>query len=223
MTRLAGLMALLLAVSPLAAADAPKWGVQWETADPPTELKPAIRALLADRALRVTDSAGAYGTLWLRKDLPAKTAADRGKTGLTYRAIAPAAVIGAVQFEKPWVDYRQQEIPAGVYTLRLAIQPASKDHEGTAPHREFCILTPAAQDATASEMPLKKLIALSSEITGGTHPLVMMLAPNPTPNAKPAIADSGKGVIALSVKWHVKVGEMNEDIGFAFVLANPVP
>ena len=48
-------------------------------------------------------------------------------------------------------------LPAGVYTLRFAIQPDIGDHTGTAPHPEFCLLCPADEDKTVEDIEKKKL------------------------------------------------------------------
>ena len=47
-------------------------------------------------------------------------------------------MVGAVQFPEVWKDYRKQKIKAGVYTLRIGVQPEDGDHMGTAPFNEFC-------------------------------------------------------------------------------------
>ena len=57
-------------------------------------------------------------------------------------------------------DYRKQKVPAGVYTLRLALQPVSDDHGGTAPYRDFCLLSPAADDRKPDLLSPKALHAL---------------------------------------------------------------
>ena len=77
--------------------------------------------------------------------------------GLTYREIQPTTVVGAVRFPQAWSDYRKQKIPAGVYTLRLAVQPENGDHMGTAPYNDFLLLSPAAKDTSADAMEPKEL------------------------------------------------------------------
>ena len=50
----------------------------------------------------------------------------------------------------------QPVVPPGVYTLRLGYQPQDGDHMGTAPHSEFCLACPAAEDngaATGKKKP----------------------------------------------------------------------
>jgi hypothetical protein len=196
----------------------PKLSVKHEALDPPKDLQPAIRTTLPKQAFVVSDPKGTLCTLWLRKEIPAEATVEQIKAGLTYRAIPPTTVLGAIQFKRSWIDFHQQEVDAGVYTLRLAIQPNSKDHEGTAPHREFCILSPAAKDAKLDTLTMKALIAQSGFITGGTHPVVMMLYPHPKPEAEAAVVRKGKAGQALTVLGEVRIGEKKYPLGFAFNL-----
>jgi hypothetical protein len=115
-----------------------------------------------------------------------------------------------VRLAAPWTDFKSQEVPAGSYTLRLAIQPDTKDHEGTAPHRDFCILVPAAADPKPDVLPLKEIIKRSGTATGGTHPVAMLLFPHPKPPAKPVVLTKGK-VTAIAVR-------ATADLGFAFTV-----
>ncbi|HJZ92299.1 MAG TPA: hypothetical protein VKE40_15595 [Gemmataceae bacterium] len=217
MTRVPIALCLLFAC-PAAAAEPPKLATKLETADPPKELAGPVRALFDDRAVIVLDAAGEVCTLWLRKDIPAAATATERKAGLTYQAVGQTAIVGAIRLARPWTDFRTQEAPAGIYTLRFVLQPVSKDHEGTAPHREFCVLSPAAADPKPDPLPLKKLVAQSGTITGGTHPVVMLLMPHPKPGAEPAIIRKGKAV-AVGVRAVVKVGDEPAELGFAFTLA----
>jgi hypothetical protein len=217
MTRLPVALCLLFSW-PAAAAEPPKLSTKPETADPPKELAGPVRALFDDRAVMASDAAGEVCTLWLRKDIPAMATASERKAGLKYQAIGQTTIVGAIRLARPWTDFRTQEAPAGVYTLRFALQPLSKDHEGTAPHREFCVLSPAAADPKPDPLPLKKLVAQSGTATGGTHAVVMLLLPHPKPGAEPAVIRKGKAA-AVGVRATVKVGDEAAELGFAFTLA----
>jgi hypothetical protein len=201
---------LLLRAAQVAPA-APKLTPETKELAPPDSLKNPVRVLLARSAVRVSDDKGLVATFWLRPETPAR------KDGTGYRAIPPSTVIGAVAFERPWIDFHHQEIPAGVYTLRIFVQPESKDHEGTAPHRDVCVLTPAAVDARPDPLPIKKLIEQSGTATGGTHPVVMLLFPHPKPGGT-TITDRGKGIVTLDVKGSAKADDVAVDLGVAFVI-----
>lgn len=198
----AALIAVLVSAFGLA-ADSPRLSVKFVIDDPPKDITPALRDLLDARAVDVSDARGPVCKFWMRKEIP------RGdkKAAPTYRSVTPGSLVGAVRFARPWTDFRTQEIAAGVYTLRLAVQPESKDHEGTAPFRDFCILVPAAADPKVDALPLKALIAMSGKATGGTHPVVMLLVPHPKPGAEPTVlVEKKRTAIGVRVGGHLGFG-----------------
>jgi hypothetical protein len=87
----------------------------------------------------------------------------------------------------------------------LALQPKSKDHEGTSPYRDFCILVPVALDEKVDVLTLKEMVSKSGKATGGTHPLVMLLVPHATPRAAPEVLTHGKRV-AIGVRATNRLG-----------------
>lgn len=217
MLRCASMFALLVAFT-VSAADA-KLSVKSATVAVPDAIKDSIRSLLSDQAYVVSDEKGAVCTIWFRTALPAKATPEQVKNGLTYREIPVTSVIGAIQFDKTFTDFRQQEIEPGVYTLRLAIQPADGDHMGTAPHNEFCLLVPAAKDEKPDTMPVKTLHELSGDSTGGTHPGVILLFPNAKPDDEPKIVGKGNGIFVLNVKRPIQAGDAEGTIGFGVTVA----
>lgn len=208
----AALLALALAL-PTFAADPPKLSAKRETIDAPKNLAPAIRALMDNRATVVADASGTVSTFWLRKEIPAVET----KGGLSYRSIAPGTIIGALQLARPWTDFRHQEAPAGVYTLRIVVQPESKDHDGTAPYRDFCILCPAAEDTKLDVLPLKEIVKKSGTATGGTHPVVMLLFPYPRPEELPTIRVHDKR-IAVGIRGTLAIEEKKHTLGFVMTI-----
>ena len=186
---------------------------------PPMELKEGIRALLSDQAVQVVDDKGnAWATFWFRKAIPSKAAAEQVKNGLTYREVPPTTLIGAVQFTQAWTDFRKQKIPAGVYTLRLAVQPMDGDHMGTAPYSDFCLLVPAAKDENPDTMEVKALQELSTQAPGGTHPGVMLLFPNDKPEDQPKLANKPGSITLLNVKLPVDANGTAATLGFGFTV-----
>src|SRR5262249_47566764 len=142
--RLVAAMFLVLAFHAAGAAAEEKYSAKVAEAPPPDQLKPAIRDLLDAKAVQVMDGKGqTLCEVWFRKVIPAKAAEEQVKNGLTYRELPQTTVMGAIRFDKPAKDYRDQDVPAGVYTLRLAYQPQDGDHMGTAPYPEFCLLASA--------------------------------------------------------------------------------
>ena len=175
---------LILAISLLLSAtavvaDEAKYRTKTEKTAPPEELSVAVRGILTKSCEVVSDAAGnAICEVWFREELPGKGSADQVKNGLTYREIPETTIVAAIRFPKVFTDFRKQEIPAGTYTLRLAFQPDTGDHTGTAPHTEFGLLSPAAKDIEVAEIEVKALYKMSLGATGGDHPGVMLLYPH---------------------------------------------
>lgn len=203
----------------LAAAD-PKFAAAYEKLDPPAALAEPVRKLLADSALVVRgDADEPVMRVWFRTAIPAQANADQIKNGLTYREIPEGTVVGAIEFPRAFTDYRKQEIPAGAYTLRFAVQPDIGDHTGTAPHAEFCLMSPADKDRSAEPVELKKLIELSSEVNEGKHPAVLLLFPNHAKDDGPKVVGKGGGIWVVNVRRAVVAGETKTILGFGITVA----
>jgi hypothetical protein len=221
MMKPSSLVTVILALANCVAGQAadPNWKASVEKADLPQELQEAIRAVLSDRAIRVEGAGGEMGTFWFRGEVPAKGTPEQVKNGLTYREIPVSTVIGAVRLPKTWTDFRKQEIPKGIYTLRLAIQPMDGDHMGTAPHTDFCLLCPADKDPKPDLMELTAVRELSAMSHDSTHPAVMLLFPNSKPADQPAVVSKGKGIFVLNAKRPVAAGGQKTSLGFGFTIA----
>src|SRR5262245_22049439 len=119
--------ALLLAALPAGASDKKAAYSIKQVADsaPPKELAEPVRKLLDSQCAQLLDAKGTVlAEVWLRKELPVKATKEQVKNGLTYAEVPQTTLVGALRVPKRLSDYRKQKVPAGVYTLRLAIQPA---------------------------------------------------------------------------------------------------
>lgn len=127
--------AILFAAACTSAAE-PKLTLKVEDKEPPKELSEAVRGVLEGKAMNVSGDKGKLiCTIWVAKSLESKATADEAKAGLKYTQIEESTLVGAVKFPEEWRDYRKQKIKAGVYTLRLALQPMDGDHQGSALQR----------------------------------------------------------------------------------------
>ena len=81
---------------------------------------------------------GLVATVWARASAPARDGETTDRT--FYSSIRAGEILGRIQFPRPWRDYRGQEVPAGTYTFRYAVQPLLKDHAGTSRWRDFAII-----------------------------------------------------------------------------------
>jgi hypothetical protein len=208
---------VLLAFAP---AEAPKLALKHAKAEPPDALAEKVRKLLQAECEQVADADGnLVAEVWFRDSIPSRATADQVKNGLTYRELPEGVLLGAVRFSKPFVDFRKQDIPAGVYTLRFAIQPETGDHTGTAPHTEFALLSPAADDASDEPLEGKALQKLSAKTTGGDHPGVMLLFPNTDKPGEPRLKPQKDGVTTLELFRTVTAGDAQTKLGFALTVS----
>jgi hypothetical protein len=161
---------------------------------PPEEVAPAIRKLLERRRVRLKDGKdNVIAELWLRESVPVEATDEQIANGLTYAEVPATTILGAIRLPGALTDYRKQNVPAGVYTLRLAAQPATGDHADTAPYREFVLLCAAADDRRADRMEVKGLVETSTRINED-HPSVLVLFPaTRDAAAEPKVVDKGKG------------------------------
>ena len=166
---------------------------------PPTELSAAVRATLASQAVEVKGPKGVLCDIWLRQDIPT-VAAPPMELGVVYTQLGRGTLVGAVRFPAQVIDYRNQKIKPGVYTLRYELNPVDGNHQGVAPQRDFLLLGPAADDTTTAALGFKPLVKLSRETTGSNHPSVWSLVPSDgAPSQLPGVApqDSDNGTIQV--------------------------
>jgi hypothetical protein len=182
-----------------ATAAAQNYSAAMVTQAPPTELSAAIKGVLDSQAIEVKDASGVLCDIWLRKDIP--TVAPPGMTlGIVYPQIAPGTLVGAIRFPAQVIDFRDQRIKPGVYTLRYELNPVDGNHQGVAPQRDFLLLGPPADDTTTDTLEFKPLVKLSKETTTHNHPSVWSLMPaDGAPAQLPGVAsqDSDNGTIQV--------------------------
>ena len=210
---------VLLAVASTLSAAPPKLTLTTAKTDPPKEVAEAVAKLLDKEAVTVASDDNAVSlTLWFRSELTTAASADQIKNGLTYREIAEGTLLGVVKFDKAFTDFRKQEIAAGVYTLRLAVQPDTGDHTDTAPHQDFALLVPAKADETADALEVKNVVKLSLKATGGDHPGVMLLYPHHGKEDKPEVVAQKDGPRCVRLRRAVSNGDAKATLGVSLVI-----
>ena len=195
------------------------WKVVRAKPSPPVELPKAIAQLLDSESLTVHRGKDTVAEFWFRSELPSSADADQVKNGLTYREIPETTLLGVVKFSAVFTDYRKQEIPVGLYTMRLAVQPDVGDHKDTAPHADFVLLVPIAKESNADTMDAKDLLKLSRAATGGEHPGVMLLYPGKAVKKEPTITDRGQGVKTLDLIRNVVANGKTAPMGFSITVS----
>jgi hypothetical protein len=213
-------LAAVLVLAPPASAAGPTFTAKTEKLDPPAAVAGPVRTLLDPEALVVAGDGGdVVMRVWFCSAIPAKATAEQVGNGLTYREIPEGTLVGVIELPQPFTDFRKQVIPAGTYTLRFAIQPEIGDHTGTAPHTEFCLLTAAEKDKTASAVEKKTLIPLSAQVLGGNHPVVLLLFPYYGKDDAVKVADKGNGVTVVTLRRPVEAAGVKTSIGFGITVA----
>jgi len=190
-----------------------------EKSEPPAKLAEPVRKLLDPQALVVRDGDTVVMRVWFRTEIPVKATEEQIKNGISYHEIPEGTLVGAIEFPAKFTDFRKQELAAGVYTLRFALQPDIGDHTDTAPHPDFCLICPAADDKDAELVEKKSLIELSSKVNEGRHPAVLLLWPNNGKDAAVKVLDKGRGVLVATVKRAVAAGDAKTTLGFAVTVA----
>jgi hypothetical protein len=221
MTRAVGVLtlAVLAWAVPARCGAADAYAVKVADSTPvPPETPEVIAKLLTDRCVQlVNDKGDLLAELWFRKGAPARATEAQIQNGLTYRELPETTLLGVVRLSVPLGDYRKQKVMPGVYTLRLAIQPVTDDHVGTAPFPEFCLLSPAAEDKDPATMAAKSLQEMSIKSTG-KHPAVLLLVPGKGATAEPKLVTKGSGHWVLLFLLEVKVGEKSATLPVGLTL-----
>ena len=142
---------------------------------PPSDLPPAIGAVLNKEGLKVTSGGAPYMEIWLAAKAPSgpKSTED----AVTLPTIPQGALVGVIRFPVAGKDRRGNPVRPGVYTMRYSQFPVNGDHQGVAPQRDFFLLSPAAGDTNAAATPgFDELVAMSRKASGLPHPSVFSVA-----------------------------------------------
>jgi hypothetical protein len=111
--------------------------------------------------------------VWPCKEWPIK---DAKTTNDVLYPFQPGQVMGVARFPRKASDFREQDVPAGLYTLRYGQQPVDGAHVGTSPTRDFLLLTPAEKDKSPDIIAdFKALSKASAQTTGASHPAILSL------------------------------------------------
>lgn len=201
----------------LVAAD-PPLRVKAEKMAPPPELTAAVRAVLAEQAIHVHDDKGQLVcTIWPVQSLTLKDGV-KASGGVKYTHLEESTVLGAIHFPNDWRDYRKQKIKAGVYVLRLGLQPMDGDHMGTAPFNEFALLCPAKEDTKPDLIDVEALHELSAKSTTRKHPGMMLLFPIKEPPESPTVEVKPKEHIVVNYQVPATIGNIKTAMGFSVVV-----
>ena len=141
---------------------------------PSKGVPPAVATQLAPQGVRIMrGSTRSLCDVWLCKVWPVKP--DFTPDSSVLYPFQPGQLIGLIRYNSKGNDFRNQEIPAGMYTLRYGQQPVDGNHVGTSDTRDFLLLLPADQDTDAKPLAEADLFKLSPKASGGTHPTMLSM------------------------------------------------
>jgi hypothetical protein len=144
-------------------------------AAPPEEVAEPIRKVLNDQAVTLADDASTFFQFWFRKELPLAQAPAGGTLALD--TLQEGTVLGVLKVNSERHDFRDEEIPTGIYVLRFGIQPEDGNHLGVAPTRTFALLIPAQEDTQLDPVSHEELMKAAAVINAASHPSSLNLQP----------------------------------------------
>src|SRR5258708_15162940 len=143
---------------------------------PPNQISESIRKTLQPKAVQVLDGETPLFEFWFSAEVPLKSKPTSTEKSLD--ALRETTLLGAVSVGNGQRDYKDNEIAAGVYTLRFGLQPQDGDHLGTAEYAYFAVLIPARSDPALDGLTTFKAMAKASgKETASGHPMVLSLRP----------------------------------------------
>lgn len=147
--------------------------VKLEEGPPAEALSEGVSAAIQPTGVSVKRGSRTLCHVWLAKSWPTKV--DFQPSLSMLYPIEAGGLWGAIEFKRSTEDFRGQEIAAGVYTVRFALQPEDGNHVGTSETRDFLLLLPAADDTAVDPVSPEALIELSKKAAQSNHPAMLCL------------------------------------------------
>jgi hypothetical protein len=213
-----GLCCLALTL-PLAGAWGQEYKVEMLDSAAPAEGLPAeIAALLASTGFTlVKGESRTVCEIWPCKVWP--VAADVKTGGDVIYPLTPGMLVGVARYPRKASDFRDQDVPGGLYTLRYGQQPVDGAHVGTSPTRDFLVLSPVEKDQSPAVVDYKTLVALGKETSGASHPAILSLQrPGDSSEALTVREDAEKEWVIVRFTGQTKVGEAMKPLALEVVL-----
>jgi hypothetical protein len=189
------------------------------TKQPPPQdaVSAEVAAALAPSAFKVVVEGKAVCEIWLAKQWPAKP--QFAPTPSLLYPLEVGELIGVIRFPADAGDFREQPIPAGVYTLRYGQQPEDGNHVGTSDTRDFLVVVPAKKDTKAARLGMDQMFQLSTEVTQTTHPAILSMLAADKGGKLPAIRhDAARELWSVRVQGSALAGQQASELPLEFVV-----
>ena len=210
------LLGTVLILLPVNASTAAELALKVADKEPPKELDASIRAKLPMKAIQLLDGEKPVYEFWFSAEPPLQ--AKPASVGKALDALKPATLLGAVAVSRDQRDYRDDELHAGVYTMRFALQPQDGNHLGTSEFNYFAVLTPAKIDNKLDGIAdYKALVKASSKETSTDHPVILSLRPASGQGDAPQLNTPAPEHKSVRVKVPAKAGDEKVSITFEVV------
>ncbi len=209
-----GTLLTLLQVNASTAADL---AVKVTDKEPPKQLDTSILAKLPTKAVQLLDGEKPVYEFWFSAELSLQS--KPASVGKALDALKQASLLGAVAVSRDQRDYRDDELRAGVYTMRFALQPQDGNHLGTSEFNYFAVLTPAKIDSKLDGISdYKALVKASSKETSSDHPVILSLRPASSDQGDvPQLNTPAPDHKSVRVKVPAKAGDEKASITFEVV------
>jgi hypothetical protein len=139
---------------------------------PPSDLDPALAAVLEKEGVRVKDGDQTLMEVWFVTSAPSGD--NFAGANVTITDIPHGALLAVIRYPERGQDRRGQTIKPGIYTGRLSFFPPDGNHQGVAPQRDFLLLSLASEDKDPKAAPdYEALVSMSTNAAGTPHPLVL--------------------------------------------------
>jgi len=185
--------------------------------EPPQEIDASIRSRLQTRTVQLLDGEKPACEFWFSAEIPLQ--AKPASTTKALDAVKQAALLGVVSVASDKRDYRDDELPAGVYTMRFALQPQDGNHLGTSEFSYYAVLVPAKLDTKPDGIAdYKALVKASSKETATDHPVILSLRPASSAEVEfPKLNEPAPGHKSVRVNVPAKAGEEKTGLVFEIV------
>jgi len=141
----------------------------------PKEIPAAFAGLLDPKGIRVEVKGKLLYDVWLRRELTLARPA-RNEMSSEFGVLPLGEFVGVIRSNGREVDYRESPIDKGFFAMRYGMQPNDGDHLGTAPTRDFLVLTGFEDDEdTAPVSDMDDLAELSLMASSTDHPMILYL------------------------------------------------
>lgn len=182
----------------------------------PKEIDVSIQALLQPKAVQLLEGDKAVFEFWFVRELPLTAKPASAPKALD--SVKQTTLFGVVSVARSARDYRDDELAAGTYTLRLGLQPQDGNHLGTAEFPYFAILIPAKIDKSPDGIKdYKPMVKASSKETSTDHPVILSLFPAGDGAGEPKLTQPAPDHKAVHVTLPAKAAGESSKISFNIV------